>query len=110
MITIKDMLKEMESGRVFSLSVVSYDHKRGTGGELINYPEAVLLTNKASQKTATRPPTRKEKLEIAIKKNPRHSHWYTRNIRICSNGVPTSIIKKIHPALVTLFNGEKIIV
>lgn len=113
MITIKDMLAIMDSGAIFSCKVIAYDRTRKKGGEILDYPEAVLVRKNTKKKAGQRSLTTHEKrqlLETNKPKNPRHKQWYTRNIRLCVNQVPTAIIKKIHPPLVVEFNGQQIIV
>lgn len=113
--TIREALAIMETGEIFSLQVVSYDKARKTGGERLEYPEAVLVTGiendqVVADQTGQRALTGREQRRIAKKKSPHHSEHFTRNIRIMQSGHPTSIIKKIHPPLILFINGEKIVV
>lgn len=104
----------MESGQAFSLKVVAYDRKRKSGGQIKDYPEAVLLQVEEDEIVSedifrgNRPNTQKEAQQIRMVKEAHHRKWYTRNIRILQNGHPTSIIKKIHPPLIIEFNGQKV--
>lgn len=106
------MLAQMETGMVFSCKVVSFDRNRKKGGTIVTYEEAVLVQREEKQKKKSRSRTLHEKQKELeeTRKNPRHKSWYTRNIRLCVNKAPTSIIKKIHPPLVVEFNGQQIIV
>jgi hypothetical protein len=111
-ITVKDMLEEMELGQPFSLQYVTFDMRRRKGGRIITHHEARLL-QKDDQK-ATRARTKMEDdIEraalIKAGRDPRHMKWYTRNIVLLQDGVPTSVVLKIHPPLVLLFN-EMIVV
>lgn len=112
-ITVKDMLLEMETGAPFSCTVVSYDARRKEGGKVVEYTEAQLLATEPKPNAAGRPLTQveewTERKANASRKAPGHRKWYTRNIRVLQNGHPTSIIRKIHPPLVVLFN-QKIVV
>lgn len=111
-ITIRQMLRAMETGAPFSCTVVSYDRRRRKGGQIIEYGEARLLReDEEKQAAGARPLTKQEKLAAALKetKTPRHGKWYTRNIRILQDGHPTSLIKKIHPPLVVFFNHKQVV-
>lgn len=114
-ITVRDMLSEMETGAVFSLTFVTYDRKRKRGGRIEEIAQAVLLKHdpKATNDIfAGRPATpREQKVQqlAELRRAPQHHKWYTRNIRLLVNGHPTGEIRKIHPPLVALFN-QKIVV
>lgn len=95
LIKVTDMLKTMEirgdDGQVipFSITFVTCDLKRDEGGNKITLPEAILVGGVNSSSVA---------------KNPNHYDNYTRNIR-AANG---DRLIKIHPLLVTEFNGRKV--
>lgn len=114
-ITVRDMLSEMETGEVFSLTFVTYDRKRKRGGRIEDIAQAVLLRHDPEATNdifAGRPATPREKKvqQLAeLRRSPQHHKWYTRNIRLLVNGHPTGEIRKIHPPLVALFN-DKIVV
>jgi hypothetical protein len=108
-ITIKEMLRVMESGETFSIDkAVSYDRKRKTGGDIIEYPEARLVQAE-QEPTSDRPLTRVEQLKKQKARVPRHRKWYTRNIRLCIGGHPTGQIRKVHPPLILEFNGKTVV-
>jgi len=110
MITIKNILSYMESGKPFSLTLISYDRKRKKGGQKISYPEAILVQKEQKQTNRTLTKIEQQKQQLAkLKKNPNHRKWYTRNIRILQDGHHTSLIKCIHPPLIIEFNGEKVV-
>ena len=73
----------------FSITFVTCDLKKDEGGNKIHLSEAVLVggSNSASRS-----------------KNPNHYENYTRNIRT----VAGDRLIKIHPLLVTEFNGMKL--
>lgn len=73
----------------FSITFVTYDEKRGTGGEKITLDEAVFVGG----------PSRKNK-----KWSPNHFANYTRNIRALHG----DRIMKVHALLVTRFNGYRV--
>lgn len=116
MITIGKCLEWMHSGKPFSLKVVSYDSRRPKkSGRVLEYQEAVLMWGDGgSDRTASASERQPTDLERALmgalgtpdKRNPNHSEWYTRNIRILQHGEPTAMLVKIHPPLIIQFNGE----
>ena len=110
MITIQEILKEMDSGRPFSLTVVKYDRQRKTGGELLEIPEAILVQADPApvpgQRAATPYEAATQAAEEAKRRDPSHFDHYTRNIRILADGTPTSLIRKIHVPLIVCFNGD----
>lgn len=123
-ISIKECLEHMESGKAFSCRVVAYDRRRKTGGQLLDYEEAILVQNTSPSEfkgededgDPARPMTRMEELHAMMqmsdddnRRNPNHRHHYTRNIRILQDGHPTAIIKKIHPPLLLRFNGQTVV-
>lgn len=108
MISIKKLLEYMESGQVFSMEVVAYDRTRKQGGQIKEYPEAVLVKREQAGQTE-RALTKMEMVNTgARKKGANHKKHYTRNIRILQNGHPTGIIKKIHPPLILKFNDQTV--
>jgi hypothetical protein len=114
-ISIKELLAEMETGKPFSVKVISYDRKRKRGGKILHYSEAILINKEEEFVNLHRGQTNQEKKEamlsdLAMPKDPRHRIHYTRNIRILQNGFPTSLIKKIHPPLIIEFNSKKVVV
>lgn len=112
-ITVAQVLKEMETGQPFRLSFVTYDRNRKSGGELKEV-EAVLEQPKNDGEEETpageRPPTPHEANLLKLHtKNPQHQKWYTRNIRLTVDGHPTSETRKVHPPLFVEFNGKKVV-
>lgn len=113
-ISIKQVLAWMDSGKPFSCTVVAYDRKRKKGGHLIEYPEAELVKPEEKPAAAVRPLTRQEEQRRQLAagddgRNPNHRHWYTRNIRELLHGQPTAIIRKIHPPLLLIFNSKTVV-
>jgi len=102
-ITIRQMLDEMKAGVICSLTVITYDRKRKSGGKIKHFPEMRLYEEGME---LGRPLTEAEKKAFRKKKAPRHGRHYTRNMVVMQNGTPTSIIRKIHPPLVMRYNGK----
>ena len=109
-ITLIEMLRQMQTGAIFSCVVVSYDKKRKTGGKIIEYHQARLFDPQMEQ-TATRAATEMEQLRAQLRdgKRPNHGKHFTRNIQLMQDGHSTSEVRKIHPPLVDSFNGQTVI-
>jgi len=114
-----DMLKQMGTGKTFSMLVCSYNRQKRTGGKRIEYPEAILTSTdplfqkKEKSNIAKRPPTEQERKKAALlnarKSNPHHRKNYTRNITLLVDGHITSEIRTIHPPLVLKFNNQIVV-
>lgn len=95
-ISIKDMLNTMQMRGEdrelipFSVTFVTADRKKRTGGQKITYDEAVFVGG----------PSSKDK-----ERNPNHYFNHTRNIRHKNSDRITTI----HPHLVLVFNGLKVV-
>ena len=94
-ISAKDMLETMQMRGddrefiPFSITFVTADQKKGTGGKKIVLDQAIFVGG----------PSNKSK-----SRNPNHYENYTRNIRhLMSDRIIT-----IHPLLVLYFNGMKV--
>lgn len=109
-ITLKAMIAEMQTGATFSCTVISFDKKRGTGGEILEYHEARLFDPKLEQH-ASRAATEVERLRERLQesRNPNHGKHFTRNIMLMMNGHTTSETRKIHPPLVVSFNNQTVL-
>jgi len=116
-ITIREILQQMEKGDIFSIKFVKYDRSRKKGGEIRHFPEAVLHTkshdDEVTQAAMGRPLTvveQKMKDLNALKaKQPNHHQNYTRNLVLVQNGHKTSEKRKFHPALVLEFNNLQVV-
>lgn len=105
----------MERGEVFSLQCVKYDKDSGTGGGLMTIDEAWLVKKDSLPSKSASPGQSSAKNDDIIPssdkpKNPNHYLHYTRNIRILKNGMPVgNQIRKIHPPLVLIYRGMKVV-
>jgi hypothetical protein len=132
-ITEREMLRVMEDGKPFALRYVTYDAGRRKGGAVREIAEAVLCNGAQDREdgagesagSSVRPLTDAELAALqsgggaqvqagagsgpGAPRNPRHSHWYTRNVRVLQAGVPTSLVRKIHPPLVLTFNDKRVL-
>jgi len=110
--TVKECLDYMESGRAWSCRYVTYNRQKKTGGEVEVVFEAVLAREEEganSDRNQTRAEQRNNIQKKEALKNPNHSQWYTRNYVLCEGGIPSSIVRKLHPPLLIEFNGEKVV-
>lgn len=95
-ITLNEVLHRIKAGERFDLEYVSADKKRGTGGQL-KVLTACMITRLG--KTQSAPGA--DKIEPVRGKAPRHYENGTLNIQILG----TREVRKIHPRLITKFNG-----
>lgn len=110
MITLREVLQYMATGQSFSCRVVTYDRKRKQGGPELHLPEARLLDAEKEENPYARPLTARERnlrspRQHGHTRDPNHHVHFTRNVRVLQDGQPTTIIRKIHPLLITEFNG-----
>lgn len=111
------MLRRMETGEAFSLTYVTYNRKKGAGGKVVQLGECVLLqADKEARAAVGRQltPVELRGAEVreegaARRKDPHHKAWYTRNVRVLQNGVPTTMTRKIHPPLVLEYNHLRVL-
>jgi hypothetical protein len=84
-------------GIPFSISFITADKRRNTGGELFTIPNAVFLPNYLNAS--------KEIRRLAMPKSPKHYQHSTLNLF----NLDTLRIVKIHPRLILFFNSQKVI-
>lgn len=102
-ITLKQVLEFMDAGQPFSISFVTADKRKNTGGEWIDI-------EKAYKSGYVDPEARKQtnKLQPAsdmINRAPNHYQNSTRNIMIAAN----SDVRKVHLRLIRKFNGKTVV-
>jgi len=94
-----DVLKEMDSGRAFSMTYVSYDAKRKTGGEL------KTVVNWCKMKKDHEPlPKEARQNELS----PRRYDPAT-TVNIYNPNIHQQHLVKVHLALITTFNDKIVI-
>lgn len=111
-ITVAQVLAEMETGKPFDLTFVTFDRTRKTGGELRTEHAVLNMPNSDAPDEAPqgqRPLTPQEANRQALTKNPHHEKWYTRLIIPVVDGHVTSQIRKVHPPLFAEFNGKTVV-
>jgi hypothetical protein len=97
---LTEAIEIIQSGDIFSCTVISCDLKRETGGKIKHYQQAVIC-DKYDSKHAKR---HKERItgEEYIQES------YTRNIYVVADSHVTSIIHSLHLLLLIDVNGEKV--
>lgn len=120
LITVRQMLSEMETGAIFHIRGVHYSRTKKTGGEVYEY-QAILLRgdNNPGDRTGDpswspppgeqRPLTAAETKTVYDRRNPNHSQFFTRNVAVCQNGQRTTMIRKIAIPLVVYYNGKIVV-
>lgn len=95
------MLAELDSGQPFSMTFITADRRRGTGGEIIR----VRNWAKCQQQTAT-PELSILPTSTGQGKKPNHYFNKTRNI---FNLREPRTTRKVHIRLICEFNGKQVI-
>ena len=121
LITVRQMLSEMETGAIFHIRGVHFNRTKKTGGEVYEY-QAILLRGDNNPLAPAqqdglvpnpgehdRPLTAAETKTVYERRNPNHSQFFTRNVAVCQNGQRTTMIRKIAIPLVVYYNGKIVV-
>lgn len=94
----------MDSDEPFSMTFVTADRRRGTGGEIISVKNWVKASTPVEGVVN---PSKKKRIlsQLILAKNPNHYENKTRNIR---NLRKLNEIRKVHIRLIISFNGKKV--
>ena len=116
MITTRQALDILGSGRIVALTFITYDKsKDDRSGRIIHLEEAQLVRKHLKPKTVLEPVAAQLAVEVPnepiseTRRNPQHQRNYTRNVRKMQNGFPTAIIRKLHPPLIIAVDGEIVV-
>ena len=103
---IWEMDKVDHTGRPvpFSITFITADRTRNTGGEIINISEAQKCVGKQSGSVLYATPVNASSTN-SVARDPHHRENETRNIFIPISGQ----VRKVHLRLITQLNGKKII-
>ena len=101
-IGISEVIKRIDAGEMFSVSYVTYDAKRKSGGNLREFPEAQITFTKKEKALFARSKKKASK-PTAHYKNA------TRNIKTFIGGTEVAGNKRIHLYLITIFNGKTVV-
>jgi hypothetical protein len=96
-LNLKEAIQHIESGLWLSLSFITADLKKGTGGKLVDVPKCRIARNPAANKQASLKPRE-------VQRNANHSFNMTRNVELANKRIIT-----IHPLLVTQINNQPVI-
>lgn len=100
-IHLKDALCEMNEPKPFSISFVTCDVNRKSGGEIIKFENVILSINESrSSGLGFNSP---DPALTSFSKDPNHYEHATRNL-LLKNGMR----KKFHIRLLLEFNGQKV--
>ena len=108
MIKLNQVLKIMQAGEIFSMSFVTLDVKRKTGGKIRQIDEARIIQKQPKLRSDFKPSEDTGKYEPRLKKNPNHWTNCTRSFKIIVDGIESSSIRKVHIFLITKFNGKTV--
>jgi len=102
-ILLHDVLEAMDTGKAFSMSYVTADRKRGTGGELKE------VTNWA--KFTGDPDDQRLPGQFIPNRNETRSpdHFKNRTVNIFNPNNRHAHIEKVHWRLILFFNGKRVI-
>ena len=103
-ITLSEVLRIIDSGAAFSITVTTCDRAKGTGGQLRHWPVAQLC------RLADMPANLLKRNGIRStagidRRNPNHHDNKTRNLLMPQTGE----IRKIHIKLINYFNNKTVL-
>lgn len=93
-------LQTLHSGQTISLTFITADISRGSGGRIIHLPR----TRIARKKPINEPASEIKTEFTGIKRNPHHNLHFTRNVEL-----PDKSLRKVHPLLILNINNTDVI-
>jgi hypothetical protein len=99
-IELYEAIQLIDTGEPFSLTYVTADRNKGTGGQI----KKVTNWVKCDLATVPEPILRRNKM-FEASKNPNHQQHKTKNIM----NPATRDIRKVHVRLITEFNGKRVV-
>lgn len=105
-ISLPDVLKQMEEDKPFDIQFVTYDKRRGTSGDLIDVEKARCTFKRSDRSKDANTPTvpAADILDVPVSRKPNHYENATRNLIL-----PNGQVRKLHIRLITQFNGKTVI-
>lgn len=101
-ISIAEVMAYMNSAKPFSITYITYDFQKGTGGSIKEIQLAIKNYSKAAELSSPLQGTGADALNYRLR-NPNHFANSTCNIRILGAG--PSKIRTVHVQLIRRFNG-----
>jgi hypothetical protein len=100
-IELYEVINHIDSGMPFTMTYITADRRKGTGGQLKQ------CTNWVRCDLATMPEVvlRKNRIHYEMEKNPNHPDHKTKNIM----NPATRDIRKVHIRLITEFQGKRVV-
>lgn len=113
-VNLAQVMAIIDSGDPFSVEVCGCDRRRKRGGTLHSW---TCQLNRFDVPQANRfvKPARMSAQEVAEirslfkRKEKNHFDNFTRNVVILQNGLPTSLVRDLHPPLILTINGKDLI-
>lgn len=103
MLTLKEAIRELESGQWCSLRFITADVNKGSGGKVLELAKCRIARVRTNTTTASSPVPFADGA-MGVSKNPNHGYHFTRNVEL-----PNKQLRKVHPILITHFNGEALV-
>ena len=100
-ISLKELIEWMDAGKEFSIGFRTFNDKKQTGGEWIEFEQCVKHNHLTRQELKEKSNQPKER----VFKNPKHYENSTRNIKLLSNGT----LIKVHLRLIRKFNNKTVL-
>jgi hypothetical protein len=99
-IELYEVINQIDSGEPFSMTYITADRKKGTGGQI----KACKNWVKCDLATMPEPILRRNKM-YEVARDPKHIEHRTKNIM----NPATRDIRKVHIRLITEFNGKRVV-
>jgi hypothetical protein len=104
-ILLKDVISQMKEGKPFSIRFVKLDKAKGTGGQLISVTKALLNSTTTKEGQSTKGTAQIDTLDTS-KSGGKGKARHTINIKV--EGIEHPVC--VHLALITRFNGKKVLI
>jgi hypothetical protein len=97
---LREVVSILHSGDWCSLTFVTANVKKGTGGKVVNLQKCRLARRQPALAAVDKSST----VPSAKKKDPNHALHFTRNVELQNKNIIT-----IHPVLITIINNKTVI-
>ena len=108
-LTFRDCLQIMDSGKTFSIEFVTYDAKRPDNtGDTRRFDEAILLAHVGQTMQRNVVPQPKPLGATEVKKQVDNKTHFTRDIQPLTGGIAIGHPVRLHPRLILFFNSKTV--